>query len=166
MGSRNKMLVDWYGKPMVRWVVEALREGGLEPIVIVGHEAEEVVIAAGCRSVFNPRYAEGMGTSLACGAEACDPDSGILVALGDMPEMLPSVVGSIVAAYECPDQILAPFYAEDEDHFGHPILFGAAYRRELSELTGDAGGKSILKVHAHRMTLIPCQGGLRDYDYA
>src|SRR3546814_10271714 len=76
---------------MIRHAIDAAREAGARPVIVVtGHEAEAVRAAAGRDVVFvdNPDYGEGLSTSLRTGIaavpEECD---GALVALGDMPRV-------------------------------------------------------------------------------
>ncbi len=52
------------------------------------------------RLVHNPRYAEGLSTSLASGLAALDDDvDAALVCLGDMPRVTPAHIEKLVAAF-------------------------------------------------------------------
>ena len=43
MGSANKLLIDFQGKPLVRWIVDALASCDLfQTLVITGHESGAV----------------------------------------------------------------------------------------------------------------------------
>ena len=67
MGTLNKLLIEIDGMPMVRRVVEMLRQSKAEPIVVVtGHESERVAAAlAGLpvTLVHNSDYVQGLSTS-------------------------------------------------------------------------------------------------------
>ena len=53
-------------------------------------ETEALAASFGFRCVYNPRFTEGLGTSIAAGAGALHPDiNGVFIALGDMPEIGP-----------------------------------------------------------------------------
>ena len=69
MGELNKLLAPVEGKPMLAHAVDAvLGAKGIGPVVVVtGHEREQVEAALPGRAVAfteNPRYAEGLSTSL------------------------------------------------------------------------------------------------------
>ena len=74
MGTINKLLITIDGKPMVRHAVDAVREAGLDPVIVVtGHERERVEAAlrdAAVTFVHNPAYAEGLSSSLKAGLAA------------------------------------------------------------------------------------------------
>ncbi len=164
MGAVNKMLVDWHGRPMVCWVVDAIQQAGLDPLVVLGHEAELVGAAVGCRTVFNPQFADGMGTSLACGVSASEASSAVLVAHADMPELQPLVVLQLTKMMLADDDIVVPMYADSEGEFGHPIVIGPAYRTDLLRLDGDVGAKQIIRSNLSHVKHLAVPGSFRDYD--
>src|SRR5205807_2038752 len=71
MRGPNKLLAEIGGKPLVRIVVEqALASRGKGVIVVTGHERERVeasLTGLPVRLVFNPAFAEGLGTSVRAG---------------------------------------------------------------------------------------------------
>ena len=93
MGAANKVLLEIGGVPMIRKVIDSIESSGVsETLVVTGHERERVERSlSGCavRFVFNNKYEDGMGTSLATGAKALSSESlaGILVCLGDLPRL-------------------------------------------------------------------------------
>src|SRR5256885_12375240 len=91
MGGPNKLLAEIAGRPLVRIVVEeALASRARPVIVVVGHERAEVEKAlAGLpvELIYNPDFAQGLGTSLRAGISAVPADAdGAIVCLGDMPQ--------------------------------------------------------------------------------
>jgi bifunctional UDP-N-acetylglucosamine pyrophosphorylase/glucosamine-1-phosphate N-acetyltransferase len=80
-----KVLHPLLGRPMVGWVVHALREAGADCVVVVNHQAEAVMAALpGCRFA---RQQAPLGTGDALrSALALLPDDGpVLVTAGDTP---------------------------------------------------------------------------------
>ncbi|MBQ0987937.1 NTP transferase domain-containing protein [Streptomyces sp. F63] len=71
LGGRPKALLPHRGRPLVEYAARALRDGGCEPVHVVLGAAEEEVRARaelpGCVLVGNPRWEEGMGSSLRTG---------------------------------------------------------------------------------------------------
>ena len=74
MGSTNKLMLEIEGMPMVARVVDALAHTRLDRVIVVtGHEPERIEHALEGRAVelvHNPRYAEGISTSIRAGIEA------------------------------------------------------------------------------------------------
>ena len=74
--GRTKQLVPIDGIPLVLYAVTALRDAGVDEIVVVtGHDADavEAVLPDGVRPVRNPAFRDGQATSLAAGLHALDP---------------------------------------------------------------------------------------------
>jgi len=118
---------------------------------------------AGARIVECANAADGMGASLACGVRASADAVGWVVALADMPWILPATIASVAAAVRAGALVAAPFHGGAR---GHPVGFGRACRDELAALTGDVGAKPIVAAHAAALTRIDVDdfGILRDVD--
>ena len=148
MGVENKLLVDIAGTPMVRHVVEAVLASRARPVLVVtGHQAADVAAAVTGRAVMlvaNADYATGLSSSLKAGVKAlrqrCD---GVLIVLGDMPQIGAEHLDRLVAAF-APDTIVVPVHAGQR---GNPVLWPAKYFPELLQLEGDAGAKRLIAAH-------------------
>lgn len=133
----NKLLKPVEGRPMVTRAAEAALAAGLSPVVVVtGFEADEVEEAlptCDVQVVRNPRFAEGMGASLARGIAALPEDADAVVVLpADMPRIGPAHLGRLCAAFD-PDEgraICVPVY---KGRRGNPLLFGRQFFAELAE---------------------------------
>lgn len=123
--------------------------------------------AAGAQVTVCSRAVEGMGASLACGVRAAIdywPDAqGWVVALADMPWILPATVEQVVAALKRGSAVAAPTYAGQR---GHPVAFAARFADALSALSGDEGARNLLAAHRHAIVAIVTgdAGVLRDVD--
>ncbi|MBH53872.1 MAG: hypothetical protein CMI18_05940 [Opitutaceae bacterium] len=149
-GNKNKLLVTLDGKPLLERVVLAVTESEVSHVIAVtGCDCENVkVLLSGYDVEFvdNERWREGMGTSLACGAEAVSKDqyNGILVCLGDLPFLEAATVNQVIKAFvdNGSQWIVVPEY---EGKGGHPVLFPANYISRLEKMRGDQGAKSIIR---------------------
>ncbi len=156
MGSRNKLTEEIDGQPLVARVVSAFEAAEIETIVVVtGYEATRIETALAShllRIVHNPSHAEGMGTSIACGITALGDCAAAFIALGDLPRLEPATITAIRRSFAeadaSTDSIHVPSYAGQR---GHPVLFGAAHFAALAALTGDRGGRAIVKQNADRV---------------
>jgi molybdenum cofactor cytidylyltransferase len=118
---------------------------------------------AGLRVTVCPRAAEGMGASLAWGVARSPEADGWLIALADMPWILPETIRAVAAGVSAPHLIAAPTHQERR---GHPVAFGRDYGKALMGLSGDEGARRLLASFAAAMVLLPSEdpGVLRDVD--
>jgi molybdenum cofactor cytidylyltransferase len=166
-GGPNKLLQPWGDSTVVGSVVTVLRECGLPVLVVTGREAELVAeTVAPSPTVFNNKFEEGLGTSIACGVQAALESDGYLIVLGDMPSLRADVVRKLLEEFETSafDSILAPAYADEPDRPGHPVLFSAAYYPLLVSLVGDHGARSIAQANPDKVRIILVPGCLEDID--
>ncbi len=171
--DRNKLLEEVDGGPVVARVVSALREGGVERVVVVlGYEAERVRAAlagAATEFVHNEGWEQGMGTSLAAGAasllsEDSEHLAGVVVTVGDLPALRAAHVRAVVEGDALgPVSIRVPTHAGRD---GHPVVFGAAHLPALAALEGDRGARSILDANTCDVERVAVDGDgtLRDVD--
>jgi molybdenum cofactor cytidylyltransferase len=164
MGGQNKLLLPYQGSTVVGTVVQTLRSCGLDVVVVLGRDAERVATAViPARTVLNPNYKDGLGTSIAVGAMHVASGNNILVALGDMPGIRSEVVRALLAEVES-DTIVVPRYERSLHAPGHPVVFGRSYHHELAGLTGDTGARSLLHAHRANVVTLLFPGSLPDID--
>src|SRR5690348_1279090 len=112
MGT-NKLLLPLDGHPLVWHAVSGACASSADVVLVVlGNEAEQVAAAlppGRYQRVDNPRYAEGLSTSLQAGLDALAENvDGALILLADMPFAAPATVEALLAAARsAPDQIAA-----------------------------------------------------------
>jgi len=145
-----------------RHIVEALPDA----VAVIRPRAQKLgkmLRDAGCNTVVCKNAAEGMGVSLAEGVRAAADAHGWVVALADMPYLLPDTIRTIARALSEGAVIAAPAYRGER---GHPVGFARRFLDDLSALRGDAGAREILSQHPDWITLydVDDPGVLRDID--
>lgn len=170
MGARNKLLEPVDGIPMVIRAVDAAA-GGVDAgvYVVTGHEHEEVartLTGRHVRLVHNPRYREGLSTSLAAGLAALDEDvDGVLVCLGDMPRVTRAHIKKLIEAFDPLEGrgICVPLWNGKR---GHPVLWARRFFAEMGDVKGDVGARHLLGEYAELVCEIPVDddGVLLDVD--
>jgi len=152
MGRDNKLLMNLHGAPMIARTVAAIAASPAKPIVVVtGNDAAALEDALKGQQVAyarNPRFAEGMSTSLKAGLAALPDDTdAVLIALGDMPAVTSEAIAKLVAAFNPTEgrAIVVPVF---QGKRGNPVLFARAYVDEMMHLEGDAGARALLSAHA------------------
>ncbi|MEV0037886.1 nucleotidyltransferase family protein [Streptomyces sp. NPDC050804] len=168
LGGRPKALLTHRGRPLVEHAAHTLREGGCAPVhVVLGAAADRVrdrAELAGCVLVDNPRWTDGMGSSLRAGLTSLlGTDTGAaLVLLVDQPGIGPAAVARVLAAYTGPDALVSAAY---DGRRGHPVLFGARRWAEIAaDAEGDRGARGYLRAHESDIVLVECGDVAQAYD--
>ncbi len=171
MAPYNKLLVaDRAGKPMVCRVVDNVLSSRARPIVVVtGHHAEEIRAALGNRPlsfVHAEDFASGLSASLKSGIAALpETAAAALVCLGDMPLVTGRMLDRLIDAWD-PDEGRAIVVPTHQGRIGNPILWSRAFFREIMELDGDVGARSLLRRHEELVAEVDIgdDAVLRDFD--
>jgi len=105
----------------------------------------------------------GMARSFVCGIDASRDADGWVIALGDMPFVLPQTIKTIAEHVAQTGRIAIPAYRGAR---GHPVGFGRRYLDELLKLQGDEGARSVIGRHSRDLEIVDCddRGILRDID--
>jgi nicotine blue oxidoreductase len=150
--GRPKALVELAGRPLVRRALDALRDGGCAPLVVVlGAAAEEAaaLVPDGVHVVVAPDWAQGMGASLRAGLAALGepsagpPPVGALVHLVDLPGVGAAAIARLAAVATAGPEVLAR--AAYRGAPGHPVLLGRAHWDAVAAAAvGDAGARAYL----------------------
>jgi len=102
--------------------------------------------ALGCAVTRCADADNGMAASLVHGlrhAEAADAEAvGWVLALGDMPRVLPATIAALARAVEQGADIAVPVHRGQR---GNPVAFGRRHLPQLLALTGDQGARGIVK---------------------
>ena len=105
----------------------------------------------------------GIARSLVCGIDASRDADGWVIALGDMPFVLPRTINAVVERILQTGRIAIPAYRGQR---GHPVAFGRRYLDELLKIQGDEGARSVIGRHPRDVDIVDCddRGILRDID--
>jgi molybdenum cofactor cytidylyltransferase len=172
MGS-PKQLLDYHGKPLIRHATEiALRTKCAAVVIVLGANAAEIRnaldgIETGQEKVEvieNPRWAEGMGTSIQTGVQAVEAlgFTGAILALADQPLITPEILNRLIAEHERTGQpIVASQYAGT---VGVPVFFAQSHFSQLMALAPDQGCKGVILKNGDAALRIDCPEAETDID--
>ena len=147
-----KLLADVDGRSLVQRAADACLASSCRPVVVVlgaYREKIEPTLPAGTNVVFNAKWSEGMGTSIAAGIAALPHDVGAaIIAVADQPSLQGKVLDELaMCSAEKPGCIVA---CDDGVAVGPPVLFPREFFPELVALQGDTGARRVLEEHGER----------------
>jgi molybdenum cofactor cytidylyltransferase len=170
MGGPNKLLAEIGGKPLVRISTEQVLASRAQPVIVVtGHQREEVERALNGLNVtlaHNPNFAQGLSTSLKTGLAAVPANAdGVIVCLGDMPQVSASLIDQLVSAFD-PERGGLVVMPTIEGHRGNPIVWSRRFFHELETLEGDVGARHLIARYPEAVVEVPVtnRGALVDVD--
>ena len=151
--GRPKQLIRVGDDLLLGRVVQTALDSDLEQVVLVlGHMAAAIREELSQRQLdhpklrveLNPRYEEGMSSSLQAGLRAveCQYPS-IMVILGDMPLVQSDTINFLLNSFRGSDKLIcAPVF---QGKRGLPVCFCKTLYPSLKRITGDIGARDILK---------------------
>jgi len=130
-----------------------------EVIVVVGYQAEEVIGRIAQRSAkiaFNPRYRQGIGTSIVAGLPLVERQAqAIMITLADKPLIESCIIDELIENFVQHDKgIVIPVFGGRR---GHPVIFSIKYLEELMTLKGDVGAREIVNRHPGDVLEVPVE---------
>jgi molybdenum cofactor cytidylyltransferase len=165
-GEGHKLAAPFRGRPLVTWAVEHALASGIGPVWVVAGAFDPSCLlhAAGGTDVgvevlANPRWAEGMATSLQVAVARARTDglTALVVGLADQPLVTAEAWRRVAAAS-------GPIARASYDGVpGHPVRLAAEVWPDLPR-SGDAGARSLLRSHPERVQDVACPGHPADVD--
>jgi len=167
--GKNKLLLELGSETVVRRAVRNAIEAALDPVVVVlGHEAERVrgeLAGLSYVPLFNPSYADGVGTSLKAGVAAARTADALVVVLADMPFVTASMIATVVEQYRASRArlVVSRYGAVDAP----PICYDRSLFAELIAEPGERCAKRVVRRHLDEATIVTWpETALRDIDLA
>ena len=160
-GSRfggNKLLADFRGGPTILRAFAAIPPAlAARTVAVTQYDAVDALAREyGFGCVRNPAPELGVSLSIRLGTEAVldaaggSGVTGILYLVADQPLLTRETVLRLLEAFRAdPDRIVVPTAG---DRQGNPCVFPKDLFPALLALTGDRGGKQIIRQHPERVT--------------
>jgi molybdenum cofactor cytidylyltransferase len=152
--NRPKQLIKWSGKCLIEHVMDNAAGSNLEKVVLVlGHCFDDILQEINLNPknpkieiVENPRYKDGMSTSLTTGlSRVKDRYPSVMFLLGDQPMINTALINELLQGYwESEKDIGVPVCRGKQ---GNPVLFSRTFYDALMKISGDAGGRHIMDAH-------------------
>jgi molybdenum cofactor cytidylyltransferase len=143
--GKEKLLMNIKGKPIILHVIDLVLSMGFKETVLVFQNAEIGELAAGTniKCIHNFDAAEGISASIKYGIRNSEPTDAYIFFTGDQPFIEAATVNRLLEAfYKGKGSIIVPKYAGIN---GNPVIFASEWKAQLEGLSGDVGGKIVIK---------------------
>ena len=159
VGATHKLLASMGdGRTVFDHALAAAVAAGIGRVIVVAGAVALPPLPDEVTVVQNPRWAEGMATSLHAAVAAAAGHDAIVVGLGDQPGVLPEAWRLVAGATATPIAV-----ATYDGERANPVRL-AAEMWPLLPTTGDEGARSLLRGRPELVTEVPCPGSGADVD--
>jgi molybdenum cofactor cytidylyltransferase len=150
--GQPKALLSIGGQTFIERIVDALREAGLQNIIVVlGHDAEAMrqkIAHLPVTILVNPDHKKGQLSSLRVAIRYLLPNDrcgGLLVHLVDHPYIDAALANLLVERFEDSGKLIAVprFHGKR----GHPVIFARSLFDELLNAPENQGAKAVVNAH-------------------
>lgn len=165
--GRPKQLLPFHGSTLVRYLAEqALASNAHHVRVVVGahqdvvrDQLSDLIVTV----VEHKHWSGGLSTSIQAGlATLPEIADSVILMLGDQPRVTADHLTALIEKqHESGKGLVASRYQQTP---GVPALFTRRYFRDLLNLRGDAGAKTVLLLRAEDVALVDLPGGEVDID--
>ena len=161
MGHRPKGALRVNGTPLIQRTLTALREAGIEDVVVVLGEHRNalwpLLQGLGVPSVFNPQaMSAGLASSQRLGLQHMRPEHPwVLMALADQPLLGAQDVRALMDAFGQRPGGIEALYPEVQGQPGNPVLLSRTAVEEIMRKPPDFGCKDWRHAHRQRVMAWP-----------
>lgn len=148
----NKLLEKFCGKPLFSHALDRAVESGADKICVVTRFLEiKKYVESGNKAdvIWNFHPQRGISESMRLGLDAQQEMDGCCFMVCDQPLLQTETLQRLFAAFRAAPEYI--YVCGDGIHRGNPVLFPKDLFEELMKLTGDEGGRQILKKYPHRI---------------
>ena len=156
----NKLMYEVDGVPMYQRALRLLQKAAERipdsRIVVVTQpqysEIIDVVKETGAEVLFNPKPERGIASSMQIGLEIAKDADACLFTVSDQPWLTAETIIALYDAFQSENKGMACTVWGEKT--GNPCIFSKKYYRKLMEITGDKGGKQIIKRYPEDVTYL------------
>ncbi|MBT9776474.1 NTP transferase domain-containing protein [Clostridium sp. MCC353] len=159
----NKLLYHFSGKPMYRHLTDRLEElpaSSFEQKIVVTQyeEIAEELEKRGFEAVYNYDTELGISHSIHLALPALkDSVDAVCFAVCDQPYLTGETLLAFLREWRKSGKGMGCLTHQGE--FGNPAVFSMKYRDELMDLTGDVGGRRVIRKHLSDLYLYEVEDG-------
>lgn len=152
----DKIMHKVQGRPLIDYVIRALKEAGFEEIfAVVRKEQEELINYAtyALKFIENENAIEGQSSAIKVAVSALRKESdAIMFLLGDQPLIRADTIIRLCRIHTSGEYGISS--CQIDGRLSPPVIFSSYYFDELMRLSGDTGAKPVLIRHSDRIARV------------
>lgn len=166
MGQQDKLLLKLdSGVLLIEKIIKEALASDLDEVILVYQNPQvgEIGKKYGIKTFFNPEAVKGQSVSVKIGVEnAHSKTNGYMFIPGDMPFLDKKLINKLLFVFRNSNfPIIVPYY---DKHPGMPAVFSAFLKPELLGITGDEGGRSIIRKNSSWVKCVPIRESFKGLD--
>ena len=153
--GKVKLTLPLGNKKLIEWVLQAAKLTPLDKYFLVVRPEDNEIIKTGekwgAEIVFNPECRSGMSSSIqkALSLIPSEGVEGFFLILGDQPLITSRIINKLIKSFSPgKGEIVVPYFKNKR---GNPVLFDICWKDELMAVTGDVGGRVLIKAHPEKV---------------
>lgn len=164
--GRQKLLLPFRGSTILENVIETITTcESIEEVLLV-YEATEVIDRVkgyDLKAVYNPIAEEGQSTSVIAGVKSSNPKTkAYMFIMGDQPFINKDVVERLIGIWkQNTSSIIVPRYNGKN---GMPTIFSEDFKKDLLNITGDKGGRDVIKANPDKVIYVDIDENMAGFD--
>lgn len=164
--GRQKLLLPFKDSTILESVIRtACSCKSIGEIIVVYQSGEvyEKVKKYDVKAVYNPIAELGQSTSVIAGVKNSDPRTqAYTFIMGDQPFISPDVVEELIGIWEQnKSSIIVPRYNGEN---GMPTIFSRNFKKNLMNITGDKGGREVIKANIDKVIFVDIDETMAGFD--
>ena len=162
--GENKLLMKYNNKFLIEYTLDVISKCSFNDKIIVTQykRIKEIGEKLNFKVVINEHANKGQSESIKLGIENCKVSEGYMFFVGDQPLLNKDDIEKLIEVFnEDTSYIVIPKYKE---HYGNPVIYHKKYKKDILNLEGDKGGKSIIKSSNKIKYVNVCENTLFDID--
>ncbi len=159
----NKLFLTYKGKSFIQICTDNVLQAGFHEVVVVTAYPDALrpilTMLKPFRLVTNNHPELGISESIRLGLLHALPCDAYMFFPVDQPQLQVETINQL-KTFAQPDRIVVPLYHKKQ---GSPVIFGSDFKAALLLISGDVGGRQILRQYAEYVTYVEVEdasGGL------
>jgi len=153
--GKVKLTLPLGDKKLIEWVLQAAKLTPLDKYFLVVRPEDKEMIKIGkkwgAEIVLNSDFRKGMSTSIKKALLKINTQEaeGFFLILGDQPLITSKIINKLIKSFSPgKGEIVVPYF---KDKRGNPVLFDICWKDKLMAITGDVGGRVLIKAYPEKV---------------
>lgn len=157
--GRDKLLIEIEGEKMIERVIKSSVKSLLDEVMIVyrNEEVKKVADKFNIRAIYNANADRGQSEAIKLGIRNAKNSSSYMFILGDQPFINSETIDLLIKEHrKSKSTITIPYYNGKK---GMPRILSNIYKDELLGISGDIGGRDIIKRYKKGICVVNMKDG-------